>query len=136
MALLDVPTPADVGALVKDLIETISGPAAETITAGQYVRLNVTTGFVELGKATITAEGRPGGIALNSGTANVTITVCRRGLVDMGDILGGLNFDQDVYLSDTDGRLADAPGSVTLIVGTVVPINAHTTADKVLRVDL
>jgi hypothetical protein len=45
-------------------------------------------------------------------------------------------FDADVYLSDTDGTLATTAGTTSLVVGTVVPGWAATTADKLLRVDL
>lgn len=137
MALLDVPTASAVGA--PEIIEQFTGPAAETITAGQYVRLNTTTGFVELGNATTPAEGRPGGFALNSATAGMPVTVVRQGLMDLGDILGALTYDDDVYLSDTDGRLADVQGVEDLIVGTVVTSFGHATAaspDKLLRVNL
>ena len=58
MATLSV-TAADV-ALVQ-VIEKFTGPAAEAIAAGQYVRLDTSTGKIALGNGTIcrrSAQGR------------------------------------------------------------------------------
>jgi hypothetical protein len=112
----------------------ITGPAAEAITAGQYVRRNVTTGHIELGNGTNAAESRDGGIALNGANiAGITITAQRTGIVDLGDALDALTYDDDVFLSDTDGTLADTAGTVSKIVGTVEPGFGTTTPDKLLR---
>ena len=118
------------------VIDQFTGPVAEAITIGQYVRYNVTTGKVELGKGTTAAEARKGGIAVQSAAAGEKVTAVRKGIVDVGNALSALTYDDDVYLSDTDGTLADAAGTVSLIVGTVVPAWGATTADKLLRVDL
>lgn len=118
-----------------DPAQQFTGPAAETIVAGQYVRFNTTNGKVELGKATTAAEARSGGIALNGGIAGVPITFVGEGaILDLGDALDALTYDDDVYLSDTDGTLADATGTVTKLVGRVVPGWGYTTADKLLQV--
>ena len=130
MATLSV-TAADV-ALVQ-VIEKFTGPAAEAITAGQYVRLDTSTGKIALGNGTSAAEARKGGIAITSAPAGMTVTAVRKGIVDLGDALGDLTYDDDVFLSDTDGVLADTAGTTSLIVGTVVPVWAATTADKLLR---
>jgi len=118
------------------IIEQFTGPAAEAIVAGQYVRFNTSSGKIELGKATTTAEARAGGIALGSVAANETVTALSKGWLAVGAALDALTFDDDVYLSDTDGTLADAAGTVSRLVGTVVPAWGNTTADKLLRVDL
>lgn len=116
--------------------EQFTGPVNEAVAVGQYVRLNTTTGVIELGKATTPAEARKGGLALHAAAAGETLTAVRKGILDVGEALVGLGFDADVFLSDTDGTLRDATGSETLIVGTVVPGWASTTADKLLRLDL
>jgi len=121
---------------VVEAQEKHTGPAAEDITAGQYVRLNTSNGKVELGKATQAAEARSGGIAVNSARAGTAVTFVRRGVVDLGNALGGLAYDADVYLSDTDGGLATTAGTVSRVVGTVTAGYGHTTADKLLRVTL
>jgi hypothetical protein len=46
-----------------------------------------------------------------------------------------LGYDAKVYLSDTDGTLADSPGTIGRVVATVWPGWGATTADKILRVD-
>lgn len=112
-----------------------TGPAGETIVPGQYVRLDPATGKVVKGNATTAAEARSGGIALTGGVAGQAVTVAAQGAVlDVGDALGDLDYDADVYLSNTDGVLADAAGTVTKIVGRVIPAWGHTTADKVLEI--
>jgi len=133
MATLSV-TAADV-ALVQ-VIEKFTGPAAEAIAVGQYVRLDTSTGKIALGNGTSAAEARKGGIAITSAPAGMTVTAVRKGIVDFGDALGDLTYDDDVFLSDTDGVLADTAGTTSLIVGTVVPGWGATMADKLLRVDL
>lgn len=120
-----------------EVIEQFTGPAAEAINAGTYVRYNVTYGTIEKGKGTETAECRKGGIAITTANAaNITITAVRKGVLELGDALGDLAYDADVFLSNTDGVLATSAGSVSTIVGTVVPVWGSTTADKALRVDL
>lgn len=133
MANLTV-TAADVSPVF--IIERFTGPAAEAITAGQYVRYNTTNGKVELGNGSSAAEARKGGLALTGVAAGETVTAVRKGYVDLGDALGDLTYDDDVFLSDTDGTLADTAGTSSLIVGTVIPAWGWTTADKILRLDL
>lgn len=119
------------------ILEKFTGPAAEAITKGQYVRYNVTNGKIELGNGTLAAEARAGGIAIEGASvAGVTVTAVRKGLIDVGDALDALTYDDDVFLSNTDGVLADVAGTVSTIIGTVVPAWGATTADKLLRVDL
>lgn len=128
-------TAADVAPVF--VIEQFTGPAAEAIAAGQYVRFNTTNGKVELGKATTAAEARDGGIAITTATAaGDPVTAVRSGCVDLGDALAALNYDADVYLSDTDGTLADSAGTIAKVIGQVVPAWGQTTADKLLRVDM
>lgn len=113
-----------------------SGPASEALSAGQYVRLNTSTGKVEKGNATTAAEARRGGIALTTAeNAGQAVTVMEEGILDVGAALNALAYDQSVYLSDTDAVLADASGTITKKVGKVVPAWGATTADKLLLVD-
>ena len=118
------------------VFEQYTGPAGETVVAGQYARFNTTTGKIELGKATTAAEARSGGILLNGGAAGTAVTFVKRGLLDVGDALAALTYDDDVFLSDTDGTLADAAGTVSKIVGQVYPGFGNTTPDKLLSVNL
>jgi hypothetical protein len=115
--------------------EQFTGPAGEAITVGQYVRLNTTTGKVELGNASALGEAADGGIALHAAAVAEAVTVVRKGILDMGEALVGLAFNALVYLSDTDGTLADGTGTKTKVLGEVVPGWANTTADKLLRLN-
>ena len=136
MANLSI-TAGDV-AVVK-MIDGDTGPAAEAISAGQYVRFNTTNGKVELGKGTSVAECRPGGVACNTVTnANEPVTFMRRGVLDVGNALGDMDYDADVWLGDTDGTLANAAdGTKDRKVGHVIPAWGYsTTADKLLRVEV
>lgn len=113
-----------------------TGPVNEAVALGQYVRINTTTGQVELGNGSSAGEARNGGLALHAAVIGETVTAVRKGIVDVGEALVNLTYDDDVFLSNTDGTLADTAGTATLIVGTVVPGWAATTADKLLRLDL
>lgn len=116
------------------VIDQMTGPAVEAITAGQWVRLDASTGKIALGNATSAAEGNQGGIALHAAAIGEAVTVVRQGLVDLGDALGDLSYGALVYLSDTDGTLADATSTKTKVVGQVASAWGNTTADKLLRV--
>ena len=130
-------TAADVAPV--EVFEQWTGPAVEVITAGQMVRLDTATGKAALSNGTTAAEARCRGIAINGASvAGITITAVKRGVIDVGDALGDLAFDQAVYLDNTDGAMGTAAGTVSLVVGRVVPIwgAATGTADKALHIDL
>lgn len=120
---------------VKSFVQ-FTGPAAETIAAGQYVRFDASTGKLTKGNASSSAEAADGGIAINGGAAGTTLTAIHYGIVDVGDALDALDYGATVFLSDTDGVLGDSAGTVSKEVGKVVPGWGHTTADKLLFVDL
>lgn len=118
--------------------EQFSAPSGAAVAKGQPVYYNSTTG--RLAPADASAAGTAGvvGIALSKATpAGMTTTVVRKGYINLGNALDALNFGAIVYLSDTEGALADAAGTVSRVIGTVVPhFGATGTPDKVLRVDL
>lgn len=129
-------TAADVKAV--DIFEQLPTlPAAEAFNAGEAVRIDTSTGKYTPGNGGTAPEARIVGIALRTAVnANDAITVIKKGLLDVGDALDGLAYDADVYLSNTDGTLADAAGTVSVVVGKVYPAFGATTADKLLLVDL
>lgn len=131
-------TAADVRLVRGDNEHQHTAPAGEAITAGQYVRLNTTTGKFELGNGTTSGEvGNKGYVAGRSVAAGETLTAYTGAcLMDMGEALAALNFGALVYLSDTDGTLADAAGTVSKTVGVVHSGWAATTADKLLLLTL
>lgn len=134
MANLSV-TPTDVAPIY--VVEQLTLPAAEAISAGQPVRLDTTSGKATLANATSAAEGRVIGIAVSTAGVGEAVTIVKRGLVDLGDALTAQTIDALVQLSDTDGTL-DVGGIPTGVynVGRVYPAFGATTADKVLLVDI
>lgn len=119
-----------------EVVEQFTGPLGEAATSGTYGRYNTTTGRIEKGNATNANEAKAGGILISGGVAGQAVTAVKRGVVDVGNALDALAYDAPVYLSDTDGKLADAPGTVNRQVGKVVPAWGNTTADKLLQVEL
>lgn len=121
------------------VLEQFTHPLGEAMSAGQYGRLNLTTGYHQLGNATNATEyGKQGGIALNSDVVGMAITFMKKGYLNVGSAaLSGVAIGGLIYLSDTDGTLADTAGTVaTAILGYVVPAFGSTTADKLIRVDI
>jgi hypothetical protein len=113
-------------------------PAAEAITAGAGIRLDTTTGRWTNGNGTTAPEARVTHIATRTVSGGEALTGVRRCTID-GLVLDALAYDAPVYVSDTDGRLADATGTVTALVGRVVPgfaVTLGTAADKLLDVQL
>jgi hypothetical protein len=115
-----------------------TAPAGEAITAGQYIRLDPTTGKFVLGNATAAGEVGDGFIAAKDAAIGESLTGFKGpAVLDLGEALAALSFADPVYLSDTDGKLADAAGTVSTVVGKVVPGWAgRGTADKLLRLSL
>lgn len=126
--------------------------AAEQINVGQVFRIDTSTGKATKGNATAVGES---GIAAGAAVAREVptfqlylcidqarqagnpVTGLRKGKVD-GFELSALSYGQRVYLSDTDGALGDAAGTVPLAVGRVMPrplTGTPTVQDKVLSVD-
>lgn len=113
-------------------------PAAEAITAGMAVRYDPSTGKFTRAKGTDATEANAYGVATRTVRAGDALTAVRKGDMDGWD-LSGLDYGDPVYLSDTDGRLADAAGTVTKLIGRVAPATATTLGtayDKILDVDL
>jgi hypothetical protein len=112
--------------------------AAETIVAGAPVRIDTTTGKFTNANGTTAPEARVWGLATKSVVAGEALTAIRRGLMD-GYNLDSQAFDLAIFLSDTDGTLGDAAGTVSTVVGRVMPATATTLGtayDKILSVEL
>ena len=117
-------------------IQQLTLSATEAILAGAPVRIH-TDGKWTNANGTTTTENRVWGIATKTVAAGEACTAVRRGILD------GYTFSQAydaiIYLSDTDGTLGDTAGTVSTIVGRVVPGTATTTGtsfDKLLSVEL
>lgn len=113
-----------------------TAPAGEAITAGQYIRQDPSTGKFVLGNGTTNAEIGDGFIAENSAAVGDPVTGQKDPVVlDVGNALSGLNYGASVYVSDTDGTLADAAGTVAFVAGKVVAGWAGS-AKKLLRLEM
>lgn len=136
MALIAVNTAGKIELVASETQLTL--PAEEAIVAGAAVRLDVTSGRFTNANATVAGEARIFGIAMKSVSAGEPVTVVRKGYLDGWD-LSGLAYDAAVFLSDTDGRLDTAAGTVSTVVGRVIPgsaVTLGTALDKVLFLDL
>jgi uncharacterized protein with beta-barrel porin domain len=112
-------------------------PLGETLAVGDAVRISTTGKFTGSNGST-TTENRIYGILASVDPAGAVGTAIRKGVVD-GFALTALAYDAIVYLSDTDKTLADGAGTVSTIVGRVIPATATTTGtayDKILFIDL
>ena len=117
--------------------EQLTVPAAETIAAGAPVRIDTSAGTFTNANGSSAAEARVYGIATRSVAAGEPVTAIRRGILD--GFTFSQAYDAAIYLSNTDGRLADAAGTTSVIVGRVVPGTATTLGtayDKLLSVEL
>lgn len=122
---------ADIALVTSNRVEVVESfeqmtlPAAEALSPGNAVRLDTSSGKFTKANGTSAAEARIYGIACGTHAiaAGMPVTAVRRG------VLGGFNFSQAydaaIYLSDTDGTLADAAGTVSTVVGRVVPGTAE-----------
>ncbi len=100
---------ADVRVVRRADEHQFTAPAGEAFNAGQYIRFNPSTGKFELGNSTTTAEIGDGHIAEKTAAIGEAVTGLKwPTVIDVGDALSGLNYGDSVYLSDTDGLLADA----------------------------
>jgi hypothetical protein len=115
-----------------------TAPFAESVNVGQCVRLDATTGKWTKANATDSTENRIIGILVSRDAAGAVGTVVRKGVLNGFD-LAPLNFGAYLYLSDTDGTVADAAGTVSTLIGRVVSgfsTTLGTTSDKLFFLDL
>ena len=119
------PTTAAVVTVVESL-EQATLPAQEAISPGQAVRIDPATGRFTLANATSAAEARIYGVAVGNHSipAGYPVTAIRRGV--LGGYTISAQYDAPVYLSNTDGALADAAGTVSVVAGRVLPGSAAT----------
>lgn len=114
-------------------------PFAEACNVGQAVRIDTTTGKWTKANGADAAEARVWGILVSKDAAGAVGTAIRKGIVDGYD-LASLAYDLAIYMSDTDGGLADdAASTVDVAIGRVIPAFSQvlgTAADKLLQIDL
>lgn len=134
---------ADIALVAADTLHVVESiiqatlPAVEAIEAGEAVRID-TAGKFTGSNGSSSTEAAIYGIAVKSVAAGETVTAIRKGVLD-GFELGGVAYWAPLYLSDTDGTIAGSAGTVSTIVGKVIPAWANAVAaaaDKLLFVDL
>lgn len=124
-----------------DILESLKQhtlPAAEDIACGAAVRMDVDNGRFTNANGSSAAEARIYGVAVRKVKAGEPVTAIRCGVVDGFD-LSGLDYDQAIFLSNTDGRLGDVAGTVSVEIGRVMTVTSNTIGnphDKVLFIDL
>lgn len=105
-------------------IQQDTGVAGEAITAGAPVRIDTATGRYVNAAAGVAGTADVYGVAVNTAPAGMALTVIRRGVMD-GFNLTAQAFGALVYLSNTAGRIADAAGTVSVVLGRVIPIHSQ-----------
>lgn len=119
--------------------EQATAPAAVAITAGQTIKFDTAGKWILADASDIAGLGLRCALAIRTVAISEALTGLYQGVVDLGALstdFAALAFDAGVYASDTAGGLDTAAGTVSRLVGTVVPGWASTTADKLLRVCL
>lgn len=120
------------------IIEQFTGPAHEAMEAGNAVYLVAASGKFGLADENGSAPvNEPEGVSIKTALQqNDTVTIVKKGYLDIGNVLTALAYGAPVYLSATAGKLADADPGNAIVIGEVWPAFGNTTADKLLRVDL
>jgi hypothetical protein len=129
-------TAAHVRLVRADASEIWTAPAGEAATAGQWMRQNTTTGYLELGNGSSTTEiGNLGGVVIDTVAVGEPATIALPGaIIDLGAALDGVSPGALVYLSDTEATpLATSAGTSTKVVGIVIMAFGSTGGDRLLR---
>lgn len=125
-------------AQVVESLEQMTLVAAEAMEAMTPVRIDGTTGKFTKSNATDATEARTYGLTSRAVVAGMPVTAIKKGVMD-GLNIAALAYDADVFLSNTDGTLADAAGTVSKVLGKVIPGNAvtlGTSPDKLMLIDI
>jgi hypothetical protein len=114
--------------------------ANERINKGQVFRIDGTTGKATLANGSAAGEAGPDLYIAIDGARNAGqgVTGMQRGLVEGYD-LDALAYNAPVYLGNTDGTPADAAGTVSTVIGRVIPSPVSgnpSVQDKILKVNL
>ncbi len=97
------------------------GTAGATITAGQTLYLNETTGKYELADADGVGMTRPRGIALNGGAVNQPIAIIKEGELTMNAVLtAGVTYFQSPVAGGIGARAEVLTGDYVTSLGTAI----------------
>ena len=119
--MADIPLSQPQLSLAKPLYqEQIAGMAGENLLAGDVVYIDSVTGYFKKASASTAVTAESYGIVVKDCDKNMPCTVFRSGN------FGGFDLTTNpywgvIYLSDTFGRIADSPGTISKVLGHVVP---------------
>lgn len=122
---------------VEESIEQGTYVAGVALDAGTPVYIG-SDGKLAKSDANGTGTRKAIGLTVRRVAANQPVTVISKGVV-FGFDFGSQAFGAEIFLSDTEGRVADAAGTTSVKVGEVIPSYTHVrggTAKKLLRVTL
>lgn len=97
------------------------------ITALQACYFDATTGNLVLSDASVAGTAKFDGIAMNGAGAEGPVTLLKEGAVHGLDV-SALDYGALLYLSDTAGAVADAAGTVSVVIGKVIKLNGEKVA--------
>ena len=112
-------TAAKVALVFPSQAECYNVVLAEAVTAGQALYQN-TSGKYGLADANDSGKEQFRGVALETANAGNAISMLKRGII-AGFTLG--TYEDTIYLSDTAGAFADAPGTMTVRCGRVISLS-------------
>ncbi len=108
------------------VVDQITGPASEEITAGQTVMVDVASnGHITPHNGTTLGII---GVALTSALAGMEVTAVIRGLVDLGDALDAIAFNAVIFA----GAAGTVDGAAGVPIGFVWPGYGSVGVDKIL----
>lgn len=124
---------------VVEMVESAGTfPAAEDISAGAPISLDSDGNWVNTDLSDPDID-TPLAIATRSVKSGAALTGMKRGILDGFDFTSQA-YGAEIFVSNTAGRLEDAPGDARTSIGRVMPATAHppitVSHDKVLHVDI
>lgn len=103
-----------------------------TIAAGDAVTIATATGKAIQGDGSAAGTTKRPSVAVK--ITGKAVSRLKKGRV-WGFDLSSLNFGDPIYLSDTAGKFADAPGTVSVVVGSVGEVAESGNIQKVMHLD-
>jgi len=132
MATIAITAADRISLLFNDKAETYNGICGVAIARGQAVYF-ASTGKLALSNAGAAGTAKFAGIALEAGGIGQAISILKRGHIG-GFTLAGA-YHSLAYLNDTDGVIGDAAGTVSVVIGAVVPLSDAPNYTKALYID-
>lgn len=121
---------------VEESIEQMTLPAAVDMDEGTPVYVNSSGKFAK-GDASLAGTADVYGLTTRKVKAGEPVTAIAKGVVGGFDF-SSQSYGADIFLSDTEGRVGDAAGTVSTKIGEVIPVYGQprgTNPAKLLRVN-